>query len=212
MKKSISVLAAAMLLSCTFVSCGSKDSSDDKDTIVGKWIPTEETLKSASEDEEVLVTGGYIEFISDNKMTFHEEIDYSSILCIDGDKLVAGGNSIEYTYDGTTITAGATTFVRADEADEDSVYGEYNTDYFDQFMDSNSSDEAAVTYSLVFESDGKSSLIATVNTTYEYDEENGTITTGLDEEDEGPSKVEIDGDKLTMTDSDGEVEIYTRAK
>ena len=45
---------------------------------------------------------------------------------------------------------------------------------------------------------------------YTYDEKAGKITTTDSEGEEEESTVKIDGDTLTVTDSDGKVETYSR--
>ena len=133
MKKAISILAAAMMLSCTFVSCGSSKDDDKSEGIVGKWSANEDTLKGIMEDDEGTALSAVVEFRSDNKMTLTVEGDYSDVIQVKDDSINWAGTKMEYTYDGKTINinAGALIFERTGDADTSTVYGEYRSDTFD---------------------------------------------------------------------------------
>ena len=209
MKKSISVLAAAMLLSCTFVSCGSKDDDDKKDGIVGKWTATDETIKEQSEKEGAEITEDWVEFTSDGKITASVVADYSDMFCAEDDKILIMGNEFDYEYDGETLVVRGTDFPRLSSPDENSLYGEYDAiGMYGDDLDPEVNMEAV----LKFESAGVSYLSILGVGDYTYDEESGEFTTTIDDEEDEYSKIEIDGDKLTMTDKDGDTEVYTRVK
>jgi hypothetical protein len=205
MKKAISVMAAAMMLTCTFVSCGSKDK--DEDTIVGKWELTEESLKQMNEESDAFYLTAAVEIRKDNTIRYYGEADFSEKVSVGENTVNWGGREVPYTYDGKTIDLGGgqIMFERIGDADESSVYGEYKSDALNDYMELDN-------IVLNFISSDKTLIIIDQEGTYEYDEKNGTITTSLDDEDEEPSKVELDGDTLKITDDDGEVEIYSRVK
>ncbi len=102
MKKSISVLAAAMLLSCTFVSCGSKD-DDEKESIIGVWSAGEDYAKELSEEWDAPAENITIEFTSDNKMLLNADMDFSEMVTVGEDTVVWNGNSVPFTYDGSVL-------------------------------------------------------------------------------------------------------------
>lgn len=207
MKKAISILAAAMMLSCTFVSCGSSKDDDKQEGLVGKWAATEETMKKTSESDEMNYIAYTVEFMADNKMLLRAEADVSEDLTFGDSTVNWWGKSVPYTYDGTTIDVnGQMKFVRTGSADESSIYGEYKSDTFAEAMGLGDGCELVFD----FESADKTTFIVSAEGTYEYNEETKTLTTTLDDED-GPSTVELDGDTLKLTDKEG-TDVYTRVK
>ncbi|MBR4626125.1 MAG: hypothetical protein IKO47_00205 [Ruminococcus sp.] len=205
MKKTIAIFAAAMMLSCTFVSCGSSKDDDKSEGIVGKWEPTEETMKDmfdGSEDEGWVINSTIVEFTADNKMIMTAEYDFSSVIQLKDSTITWSGNEIPYTYDGKTIDiSGLASFVRTGDADESTVYGEYTSDAFNT---------GGADYKFNFVSADKTTANYSQSGTYEYDEKEGTLTSSLDDGD-APAKVKIEGNKLTITDDDGD-SVFTRVK
>lgn len=204
MKKTALLLSSVMALTCIFVGCGSKSSDEEEKGLVGKWEISEESLKAEFDGEgEYTPIGASVEFTEDNKVIMKAEVDYSDSIKLKEETVIWGKDEVPYTYDGKTITVGGMlTFDRIGDADESSSYGDYTSDYF-----STDGKECVIH----FESADKTTMEFSQQGTYEYNEDEGTITSSLDEEGEEPSKVEIDGDTLKLTDEDG-TDVYTRVK
>ncbi len=208
MKKAISILAAAMMLSCTFVSCGSSKDDDKQEGLVGKWSATDETLRNSEKEEaegedglKMTAKSAVVEFTADGKMSIYEEADLSESMYIDDDAFYYQGQKIPYVYDEKSLTVGSGVMERVDKSDGSSPYGKYKVD----------EKENGVVYEYNFESPGVCKATVSGSGEYTYDEETKTLTTTLDDEEDGPSTVELDGDTLKLTDKEG-TDVYTRVK
>ena len=211
MKKTALFVTGAMAFACIFTGCGSKDDDDKKDGIVGKWNISDETLKEQSEEQEIELTEGWVEFKSDGKITLSQTADYSDYICAEDDKLLIKGQEFDYEYDGEKLVIRDTDFPRLGSPDEASLYGEY--DAAAMFEGYSVPDSVAnMEYVLKLDSAGVSYVSILTEGDYTYDDESGEFTTTVDDEDDEYSKIEIDGDKLTMTDKDGDTEVYVRVK
>ena len=219
MKKLISTFAVCFAMAASFASCGSKDSSSSeskKEGIVGKWNITDESLSEMiGNHEELKATSGTMEFKDNNKMILKGKIDYSELTSLKDDKFFLQGHELEIVdFTGTELSVGKgekvlLTFTREEKSDD--MYGTYDFP-MDEDDNEESDDKSEInmdTCTITFEKDGKSFMNVSGSTDYIYDEEKKELKSS--EDDDKPSKVEIDGDKMTITDSEGKVETLTRA-
>lgn len=218
MKKAISFISVLVLITGAFVSCGDKESgssSKEKDKkskngIVGTWVPSEDTLKEMNKG---IFGGMTIEkaelAITEKDITMNASVNASEVLCVTDDDFTLYGQSFDKEYDGEVITVIAdgikvAEFNRVDDPDKDNVYGKYTNE------------EISATVSggeIVFDfiESGVSYMVMSDKQTYTYDEKSGKFTTTNADGEEDESTAKVDGDTLTVTDSDGNVETYSRA-
>ena len=208
MKKALSLVSVLVLAAGALVSCGSKDSSSEKDDkkstkkaeegIIGTWVPTGETLEEMKED----LGGGMVmeeaEIVFDEKnMTINASVDASELMYLTDDGFNLSGQECDVEYDGEVLTLliegeEVASYERIGDPDEDNMYGKYiNSEFV----------EEGVSYMAISQSNE-----------YTYDKEAGTVTVVDTDGEEEVSKVEFDGDDLTVTDPDGVVQTYTRAE
>jgi hypothetical protein len=114
MKKFAALSMAAVMLTACFVGCGSKDSSDKKDGVKGKWEVSKMVEGDNTYEGEIapgvnIATYLQLEFKDDNKVS---EISATGdnndgTYTLDGDKVTveAGGEKVEFKLDGDTMTA-----------------------------------------------------------------------------------------------------------
>lgn len=182
----------------------SKPSQKSDNDITGIWIPDEAAMDElfGDMDDEFILESMTFEF-TENEIKVNATMDMSEILCIDGDKFVMYGESIDYDYDGKIISLtymGETfaEFERVGKADKDSVYGTYSCD--EMFGDM----EAEGEYTLDFPKDNVCYLVMAANMECSYDEKAGKITITDMYGEVSEMDVEISGDKMSMVDEDGE--------
>lgn len=190
-----------------------KDDDDDDDSkpskksdndITGVWIPDEAAMEEFFGDmgDEFVLESMTFEF-TENEIMLEASVDMSNFLCVDGDKFVIYGESMDYDYDGKVITLsymGETLaeFERVGKADKDSVYGVYSCD--DMFNDIEEAE-----YTLDFPEDNVCYLVISGRMKCSYDEKAGKITITDMEGEVSECDVEISGDKMIMTDEEGEI-------
>jgi len=205
MRKAVSLLAAALMLSCTFVSCGSKSSKSDDNTILGKWTVDRGSYVSMglSPEEISYFNSIGMEFRDDGKYVMSIEYNFTSFIHLDGDKCMIDGQEVEYTYDGKTLSVGKLDFVRTGEPDESSPFGEYNSDYMKNYFGEDT------TARIGFPDNGVSYAVEESEIEYTYDPEKKILKQG---DDNSESTIELDGDRLTINDSDGSQCVLNRIK
>lgn len=206
MRKTASFLAAAALLTCTFVSCGGKSSkSGESGSILGKWAVDRGSYRSMglSPEEISYFNSIGMEFRDDGKYVMSIEYNFTNRIYLQGDKCMIDGQETEYTYDGKMLSVGKLDFSRVGEPDTSSPYGEYTGDYLKNFF---GEDTAA---RIGFPADGASYVVEENEIEYTYDPEKNVLRQGGDNSE---SKVELDGDRLTINDSDGTQCVLNRVK
>lgn len=221
MKKAISLVSVLVLAAGALVSCGSKDSSSEKDDkkstkkaeegIIGTWVPTGETLEEMKED----LGGGMVmeeaEIVFDEKnMTINASVDASELMYLTDDGFNLSGQECDVEYDGEVLTLliegeEVASYERIGDPDEDNMYGKYINSEMAELM------EGPEMY-FEFVEEGVSYMVISQSNEYTYDKEAGTVTVVDTDGEEEVSKVEFDGDDLTVTDPDGVVQTYTRAE
>ncbi len=216
MKKTLSFISAIALITCAFVSCGDKEEESSKKEekktdkgIVGTWIPSEDTLGEMQKD-----MGGGMKLekaeitITTKDITLNLYVDSSELLCVTDDSFELSGQSFDKEYDGEVITIIAdgqkvAEFDRVDDPDEDNIYGKYTNEEMSGIA-------AGGEVIFEFAESGVSYMIMSEKQECTYDEEAGKLIIINSEGEEDESIVKIDSDTLTVTDSDGNVETYSR--
>lgn len=216
MKKTLSFISAIALITCAFVSCGDKEEGSSKKEekkidkgIVGTWIPSEDTLGEMQKD-----MGGGMKLekaeitITAKDITLNLYVDSSELLCVTDDSFELSGQSFDKEYDGEVITIIAdgqkvAEFDRVDDPDEDNIYGKYSNEEMSGIA-------AGGEVIFEFAESGVSYMIMSEKQECTYDEETGKLIIINSEGEEDESVVKIDSDTLTVTDSDGNVETYSR--
>lgn len=221
MKKTLSLISVLVLAAGALVSCGDKESSSDKDDkksekkaeqgLIGTWVPTGETLEAMKED----LGGGMVvdkaEIVFDEKnMTMNASVDASDLMCLTDDGFNLSGMDCDIEYDGEVISIlmegeEVASFERIGDPDKDNIYGKYMNEEMSSGM------EGPEMY-FEFIDDGVSYMVISQSQEYTYDEEAGTVTVIDVDGEEEVSKVEFDGDDMTVTDPEGTIETYTRAE
>ena len=219
MRKIIPTFAVCFAMAASFVSCGSKDSSSSeskKKGIEGKWNISDESLSEMiGNHEELKAVSGTMEFKDNNKMILKGKVDYSELASLKDDKFFLQGHELDIVdFTGTELSVGKgenvlLTFTREEKSDD--MYGTYDFPMDeDDYEEADDKSEIKIeSYTITFEKDGKSFMNVSGSSDYIYDEEKKELKSS--EDDDKPSKVEIDGDKMTITDSEGKAETLTRA-
>ena len=221
MKKALSLISVLVLAAGTLVSCGSKDSSSEKDDkkstkkeeegIIGTWVPTGETLEAMKDDLGGGIAMENAEIVFDEKnMTINASVDASEIMYLTDDGFNLSGQECDVEYDGEVLTLliegeEVASYERIGDPDEDNMYGKYTNSELASLM------EGQEMY-FEFVDEGVSYMVISQSNEYTYDEATGTVTVVDIDGEEEVSTVKFDGDDMTVTDSDGVVETYTRAK
>ncbi len=206
MRKTVSLLAAAALLTCTFVSCGGKSSkSGESDSILGKWSVDRGSYRSMglSPEEISYFNSIGMEFRDDGKYIMSIEYNFTGFINLRDDKCMIDGQETEYTYDGKTLSVGKLDFSRIGEPDASSPYGEYTGDYMKNYF----GEDAAAR--IGFPEYGVSYVVVENEIEYTYDPEKKVL---MQNGESSESKVEFDGDRLTINDSDGTQCVLNRVK
>ncbi len=206
MRKTVSLLAAAALLTCTFVSCGGKSSkSGESDSILGKWSVDRGSYRSMglSPEEISYFNSIGMEFRDDGKYIMSIEYNFTGFINLQDDKCMIDGQETEYTYDGKTLSVGKLDFSRIGEPDASSPYGEYTGDYMKNYF----GEDAAAR--IGFPEYGVSYVVVENEIEYTYDPEKKVL---MQNGESSESKVEFDGDRLTINDSDGTQCVLNRVK
>jgi len=196
MKKAVSLLAASAVLACSVVSCGSGSSSENSSDITGKWIVDRASYVSMglSPEEISYFNSIGMEFRDDGVYVMSIEYNFSNYIHLQDGKCMIDGQEAEYTYDGKTLSVGNLNFVRVGDPDADSPFGEYTGDYMKNFFGEDT------TARIGFPDNGVSYAIEENEIAYTYDPETKILIEG---EKNTESEVKLDGDRLTIIDSDG---------
>ncbi|MBQ3885659.1 MAG: hypothetical protein II729_06065 [Ruminococcus sp.] len=215
MRKIIPTFAVCFAMAASFASCGSKDSSSSESKkekgLLGKWNMSDEMMTEFVGDTEgIKVISGTMEFKDNNKAIIEAKLDYSDVMSLTDEKFLLQDYKLDIVeFTGTELSVGigsevSMTFTRDENSDD--MYGTYN---FMSNEDEEDTELEDMKYTITFEKDGKTYANIVGSKPYIYDEEKHEIKT--DEGDDTPAKIEIDGDKLTITDSQGDPATLTRA-
>lgn len=231
MKKLVSSLLACTVVACSLFSCGSSSGSDDKnekkasskkepsaaDLIVGKW-------KMDDLNTQGIDSGGLM-FTADGKGGIYE--DTSSLLHFVDDGLNVGGTNISkdyFTEEGDKLTidvSGQKMLIMTKLEAKDGYDGKYALnggilfDSIKQGLEGKGLDEnKALNININFEGE-KSEVVFNDLFTYTVDGSKLTVAgfAGFleSDKDEVSADFTIDGDKLTIKDSEKET-VLTRAE
>jgi len=206
MKKLCALLIACSTITAVMSGCGKdgKKSSKDIDSkLIGSWYSDE--------------IGGNLSFSEDKKVSL--SIDYSSIIHFNEDqKLEFSGITCDSEYDGKTLSATVDagsetmevlTIERIGKEDEDSIDGEYDLkggELYSELQGIFDSETSSTLYVVV---DGEDFDIKVNLCEYKADGKKveligeGVEIFDFEDDDEAVLTYEIDGDKLTLTESGG---------
>ena len=189
-----------------------KSGDSDSSSIVGKWYISEETLATMGDmDGMKIEKDSFIDFTEDNKLNITYILDCDSLFAVKDDKMSLYGTDVDYEFDGKTITIkegeNVMTFERVDASDKDNVYGQYTCPMLFDAASIPGVDDIKIN----FVKSGESSMEFIATGEYEFNADDMTVSFKSESFGNDTSSVEIDGDTLTVTDSSGTVEKYTRA-
>lgn len=189
-----------------------KSGDSDSSSIVGKWYISEETLETMGDmDGMKIEKDSFIDFTEDNKLNITYILDCDSLFAVKDDKMSLYGTDVDYEFDGKTITIkegeNVMTFERVDASDKDNVYGQYTCPMLFDAASIPGVDDIKIN----FVKSGESSMEFIATGEYEFNADDMTVSFKSESFGNDTSSVEIDGDTLTVTDSSGTVEKYTRA-
>lgn len=230
MKKFLTILLAMSMISCTFASCGKKDS--DKEEKKSTASETEEESNPAVGRWEPVDTEDVIfDIYSENEASVCAVMDLSGDICFEDDNFVFSGEAFtdnDYDFDGETFVFHAfsdndLTMKKTDGSEE--LYGEYQwisgdayesiATGFDNKAAENNDDETFEDHNInIFMNFTEDSTILEIRMNvdgFELTDETITISGSVFGEDElRDAEYSIDGDKMIIINNSGEEVVLER--